>query len=47
MSHTDRGFVEALALVQEVRNVLGVHLQQVILAQVFDAWEETKDLVIQ
>lgn len=36
-ARTDCRFVQALAFVQEMCNVLGVHLQQVILAQVLDA----------
>lgn len=36
-ARTNCRFVQALAFVQEMCNVLGVHLQQVILAQVLDA----------
>lgn len=36
---TDGCFIETFAFVQEMRNVLGIHLEQIIFAQVLDACE--------
>lgn len=36
---TDGGFIETFTFVQKVCNVLGIHLQQIIFTQVFNACE--------
>lgn len=42
---TDCRLVEAFAFVQEMRNVLGVHLKQVILAQVLDSCVDNNEYI--